>query len=119
MESYELVHLAVAILFIVFGSVGGFYALRTLSVLYKSPEIKSQRKIWLPMLTATVFFSVGGFFHFADHTFYPAPEADLLYDIFIIIGFVLGITGLLQYAKLQIAYNKLKNAGLKNTQTKK
>lgn len=115
--SYELLHLAVGLVYMFFGFIGGFYALKTLVSLYKSPEmLKTQRKIWLPLLIGAAFFTTGGILHLAEHSFYPNPVIDLLYDIFIATGFLFYVAGILQYSMLQIEYYKLKQEALKRTQ---
>jgi heme/copper-type cytochrome/quinol oxidase subunit 3 len=115
--SYQPLHLAAGVVYIFFGLLGGFYALKTLIILYKSPEmLKTQRKIWLPILIGALFFTIGGILHLAEHSFYQSPEVDLLHEIVIIMGLSFFIASILQYSHLQINYYKLKREGLKRVQ---
>lgn len=118
--SYQLLHLVAGVVYIFFGVLGGFYALRALIVLYKSPEmLKTQRKIWLPVLIGATFFTIGGILHLAEHSFYPSPEIDLLHEIVVIIGLSFFVAGILQYSQLQINYYKLKREGLRRIQSER
>ena len=111
---YELLHIIGGVVYLVFGGLGSFYALKTLTVLHKSPELsKTQRGLWLPILISTLFFAVGGVVHLADHLLYPDPLMDVLFEIVIIIGVSFFTVGVLRYSRLQIEYYTLKNAGLK------
>ena len=114
MPLYELVHIVGGVVYLVFGGLGSFYALKTLAILYRSPELlKTQQRLWLPILTGTLFFAVSGILHLADHTLYPDPLTDLLYEIATIIGFSFFTVGVLRYSQLQRGYYTLKHEGLK------
>lgn len=63
-------------------------------------------------------FPTGGILHLAEHSFYPNPVIDLLYDIFIAAGFLFYVAGILQYSLLQMEYYTLKKEALKRTQHK-
>ena len=109
---YESIHVFSGIVYVIFGGLGSFYALKTLAVLYKSPELwKSQARIWFPILIGTFFFAVGGVSHLAEH-FFEDPITDLVYDIATIIGVSFFTIGILRYAQLQRGYYALKNQGL-------
>lgn len=116
--SYEMLHIIAGAVYVVIGGLVSFYALKTLRVLYKNPEmLKTQRKMWLPLLIGAIFFTIGGIFHLIDHLFYPRPEIDLLYDIAILIGFSFFAVGTLQYSRFQIDYHKIKWETIRKTQT--
>ena len=111
---YELLHIVGGVVYLVFGGLGSFYSLKTLAVLYRSPELlKTQRRLWLPILIGTLFFAIGGILHLADHTLYPDPLTDLLHEIAIIIGVSFFTVGVLRYSQLQRGYYTLKHEGLK------
>ena len=111
---YELLHIIGGVVYLVFGGLGSYYVLKTLTILHKSPELsKTQRRLWLPILISTLFFAVGGVVHLADHLLYPDPLMDVLFEIVIIIGVSFFTVGVLRYSRLQIEYYTLKNAGLK------
>jgi uncharacterized membrane protein YccC len=78
--------------------------------------LKTQRKIWLPILIGATFFTTGGILHLAEHSFYPGPLIDLLYDTVIAAGVLFYVLGILQYAMLQIEYYTLKQKALKRIQ---
>ena len=114
MPLYELVHIVGGVVYLVFGSLGSFYALKTLAILYRSPELlKTQQRLWLPILTGTLFFAASGILHLADHTLYPDPLTDVLYEIATTIGVSFFTVGILCYSKLQREYYALKQDGLK------
>lgn len=114
MPLYELVHIVGGVVYLVFGGLGSFYALKTLAILYRSPELlKTQQRLWLPILIGTLFFAVSGILHLADHTLYPDPLTDLLYEIATIIGVSVFTVGVLRYSRLQREYYTLKQDGLK------
>ena len=115
---YESVHIIGGVVYLVFGSLGSYYALKTLTILHKSPELSAQRGLWLPILISTLFFAVGGVVHLADHTLYPDPLMDVLFEIVIIIGVSVFTLGVLRYSQLQKEYYTLKNAGLKQIRVK-
>ena len=111
---YELLHIVGGVVYLVFGGLGSFYSLKTLAVLYRSPELlKTQRRLWLPILIGTLFFAISGILHLADHTLYPDPLTDLLHEIAIIIGVSFFTVGVLRYSQLQRGYYTLKHEGLK------
>ena len=114
MSLYELLHIVGGVVYLVFGGLGSFYSLKTLAVLYRSPELlKTQRRLWLPILIGTLFFAISGILHLADHTLYPDPLTDLLHEIAIIIGVSFFTVGVLRYSQLQRGYYTLKHEGLK------
>jgi len=116
---YELWHLIVGVVYIFFGVLGGFYALRALIVLYKSPEmLKTQRNLWLPILIGAMLFTTGGILHLAEHSFYPSPEIDLLHEIVVVMGVSFFIVSVMRYSQSQIDYYKLKREGLKRIRSK-
>jgi heme/copper-type cytochrome/quinol oxidase subunit 3 len=107
-------HIIGGVVYLVFGGLGSFYVLKTLTILHKSPELsKTQRVLWLPILISTLFFAVGGVVHLADHTLYPDPLMEVLFEIVIITGVSFFTVSVLRYSQLQIEYYTLKNAGLK------
>ena len=111
---YESLHIISGVIYLVFGGVGSYCALKTLTILYKSPELsKTQLRLWLPILISTLFFAVGGIVHLADHLLYPDPLMDVLFEIVIIIGISVFTVSVIRYSQLQIKYDTLKNAGLK------
>ena len=117
MSLYDLPHIVVGIVYLLFGALGGFYALRTLIMLYKSPEmLRTQQRIWLPILVGIVFFTVGGFLHIAEHSSYGSPEIELLHEIFVVMGLAAFVIGVLRYSQLQMNYYSLKREGLKRVQ---
>jgi len=106
---YTLPHLVLGVFYLFLGALGGSFALKTLMALHKSPEMwRSQRGIWLPILIGMVFFAIGGVIHFGEHSFWMAPEADLLHEIVIVMGFSLFTVGVLRYSYLQLEYYRLK-----------
>jgi len=114
MPLYELVHIVGGVVYLVFGGLGSFYALKTLAILHRSPELlKTQQRLWLPILISTLFFAVSGILHLADHTLYPDPLTDLLYEITSFIGVSVFTVGVLRYSRLQREYYALKQDGLK------
>ena len=107
-------------LFLIFGVLGSFYAIRALIVLRKSPEVfRLQRKFWLPILAGTVFFSVGGVLHLVEHFIYPGQEMGLLEDIFISIGVLVSVIGIIRYSQSQIEYYRIKREGLEKARVAK
>ena len=110
---YESLHIISGVIYLVFGGVGSYCALKTLTILRKSPELSAQRGLWLPILISTLFFAVGGIVHLADHLLYPDPLMDVLFEIVLIIGVSFFTVSVLRYSQLQIEYYTLKNAGLK------
>ena len=111
---YESLHIIGGVVYLVLGGLGSFYALKTLTILHKSPELlKTQRVLWLPILISTLFFAVSGILHLADHTLYPDPLTDLLYEIATIIGVSVFTVAVLRYSHMQIEYYSLKQNGLK------
>jgi heme/copper-type cytochrome/quinol oxidase subunit 3 len=111
---YESLHIIGGVVYLVFGGLGSYYVLKTLTILHKSPELsKTQRRLWLPILISTLFFAVGGVVHLADHTLYPDPLMEVLFEIVIITGVSFFTVSVLRYSQLQIEYYTLKDAGLK------
>jgi hypothetical protein len=121
--SYEWFHLFAGVVEVVFGVLGGFYALKALMALYRSPEmLKTQRNIWLPILIGGVFFIVSGLFHFAKHSYFlsldSSSEMNLLRDSSSVIGFSLLTIGIVRYSQLQIKYYRLKQEALQKISEK-
>ncbi len=111
---YESLHIIGGVVYLVFGGLGSYHVLKTLTILHKSPELlKTQRRLWLPILISTLFFAVGGVVHLADHLLYPDPLMDVLFEIVVIIGVSFFTVSVLRYSQLQKEYYTLKNAGLK------
>jgi len=114
---YESLHIISGVIYLVFGGVGSYCALKTLTILYKSPELsKTQLRLWLPILISTLFFAVGGIVHLADHLLYPDPLMDVLFEIVIIMGVSFFTVSILRYSHMQKEYYTLKNVGLKQIQ---
>ena len=115
---YEIEHLTLGVIYLLFGTLGGFYSLKTLNWLRKSPEmLKTQRGIWLPILIGTIFFSIGGLLHIAEHSFLESAEIGLLHEIFIVAGLSAFVMGVLRYSQMQGDYYAMKNEGLKIVQS--
>lgn len=112
----DLPHIAIGIVYLFFGTIGGIYALRTLNMLRSSPELRVQRGIWLPILMGTIFFAVAGFLHIAEHTFYEGYEIELLHEVFVVTGVSSFVVGVFQYSKMQISYVHLKTKVLEEAQ---
>lgn len=115
--SLEWLHAVVGVVELFFGVLGGFYALKALMVLHRSPEVlKAQRDIWLPILIGGAFFTVSGPLHFAEHgiysNFFPISDIVLLRDILTLTGFAFVVLGVIRYSQMQIDYYKLKQEGL-------
>ena len=111
---FDLPHIALGIVYLIFGTIGGFYSLKTLILLHKSPEVlKAQKSIWLPILVGTVFFTIGGLFHIAEHTILDSYEIGLLHELFVVSGISAFVIGVFQYSRLQMEYYSLKREGLK------
>lgn len=114
---YTLPHIILGIVYVVLGTLAGFFVLRTLNVLYKSPEmLRSQRAIWLPMLVGMLFFALGGFVHLAEHTFWETPETNLLHEVIVVTGLLITTIGVLRYTFLQLEYFRLKAKTIKKIQ---
>jgi len=107
---YTLPHLVLGVFYVFLGALGGYFALKTLMALYKSPEmLRSQRGIWLPILIGMVFFTMGGVIHLAEHTFWMAPEANLFHEVVVVTGFSIITVGVLRYSSLQLEYHRLRS----------
>jgi len=114
---YEILHLFETALLTLIGVLGGIYAFRTLKLLYANPEmLKSQRKIWIPILIAGAFFAASGFFHLAEHIFSSISETNLLSEYFLIIGLALLVLSIFRYWRFQKDYNETKHEGLREIQ---
>jgi len=106
---YELYHQILGVIYVFLGTLGGFFALRTLIMLYKSSEmLKTQKGIWLPILISMLFFTIGGVLHIAEHSFYPSPETDLLHEVVIVTGLFIFTVSVLKYSQLQRNYYRFK-----------
>ena len=105
----EVLHVIDGLIHAVAAGFVCFYVIKAFRVLSKNPEmLKTQKKIWLPLLAGTLFFAAGGLFHFVNHLFFSNPEIDLSYDIVTLMGFLFLAVGIVQYSRLQIDYDKLK-----------
>ena len=104
----DISHIPTGVVYLFFGTMGGIYALRTLNTLRKSPELKTQVGIWLPILVGTMFFAAGGFVHIFEHTLFEGFEVELLNEALIVIGLSSIVIGVMRYSKLQIEYVHLK-----------
>ena len=111
----DIPHIATGVVYLFFGSLGGIFALRTLNTLHKSPELKTQLGIWLPILVGTIFFAGGGFFHISEH-FFEGFEVELLHEIFLVIGLSSFVVGVVRYSKVQMEYVHLKTKILEEAQ---
>lgn len=114
---YEWFHLVAGVVYVFFGVLGGFYALRALRSLHRSPEmLRSQRNIWLPILFGGAVFTVSGIFYFTEYSYFSSfnlnPEINLLRDASCVVGFLLLNIGVIRYSRLQIEYDKLKREAL-------
>jgi hypothetical protein len=113
--SFELAHLLAGAVHTFFAFFWGIYAIRSLRLLHGTPEVlKTQRCIWMPILIGGIFFTIGGILHFAEHialfVYQPFEEiSDLLYDIFIVIGYTLLTVSVFRYWRLQKEYNEAKH----------
>ena len=113
MPLYELLHVATGMVYLIFGGLASFYAIKTLAMLYRSPEmLKTQQGILLPILIGTLFFAAAGIFHLANHTFYPDPLIDLLHELAIVLGVSAFTVSVLRYSQLQREYYTLRHRGL-------
>jgi len=112
---------------VIFGVLGGCYAIRALTALYHSPEmLRSQRTIWLPILIGGAFFTLSGPLHFVEHSTFSGflklssnSEVVLLRDVLTLIGFSFIVIGVVQYSRLQIEYYKLKQKALEKISKRK
>jgi len=110
---YEWLHTIVGLINVLFGVLGGFYALKALMTLYRSPEmLRTQRAIWLPILIGGAFFTFSGPLHFAEHgifsRFFSVSDVILLRDVLTLIGFSFIVIGVIRYSRLQLEYYRLK-----------
>jgi spore maturation protein SpmA len=78
--------------------------------------LKTQRTIWLPILVGVVFFTVGGFLHIVEHSFYESAEIALLHEISVVAGLSAFVIGVLHYSQMQTDYHKLKSKVLARVQ---
>ena len=114
MFKYDLLHLIMSAIFSFVAIFGGIYALRTLKMLYGTPEVlKSQRKIWVPILVAGSFFLTSGIFHITEQIFSPIPEMNLVAELSFIAGLSLLALGIFRYWRLQKEYNETKHRALR------
>lgn len=111
----DIPHIAIGIVYLISGTIGGIYALRTLKTLHNSPELKTQRGIWLPILVGTMFFAFGGVLHIAEHAILEGYEIGLLHEIFVVTGLSSFVVGVLRYSKTQLEYVYLKTKVLEET----
>ena len=112
---YELIHIGLGVGDLFLGVLGGYYGVTTIMKLRKSPEMLSQRKIWLPMLVGAMLFMLGGPIHIIEHTLatFVSEELELLHEVLMIVGLAFFVIGILRYAQLQREYDKVKQVGLK------
>lgn len=114
---YELVHIVAGIIDMLIGVFMSYHALRALMVLHENPEVlKTQRKIWLPILIGTMFFAVSGLFHLVDHTFYSDPLTELLHEIALVAGLPFLAVAVFRYSRMQTEYNRMKREAVKKTE---
>jgi len=114
---YEVWHVIVGVIDLSFSVFLSYCALRALMALYRNPEmLSSQRKIWLPILTAAIFLALASLFHLADHTFYPNPAADLLHEIALVIGLPFFVISIFRYSRMQTEYDRLKHEAAKKVE---
>jgi hypothetical protein len=110
---YELLHYINGLLVTVSGALGGIYALRTLKMLYRTPEVlESQRRIWVPILVAGGFFFVSGIFHFVEHVFPSICELNLVSEYSLVAGFSFSALSIYRYWRLQKEYSEVKHRAL-------
>jgi hypothetical protein len=79
--------------------------------------LKTQYRLWLPILVGTTLFTIGGLLHIAEHTFWQSPEANLTHEIVIVIGFSFFVLSVSRYFRLQEDYYRLKSEALKKLDT--
>jgi len=116
----ELLHLIETAFLTFIGVLGGIYALRTLKLLYRNPEmLKSQRIIWVPILIAGGFFTLSGALHLVEHFFSLIPELNLLSEFFLLLGLSLLALSIFRYWRLQKEYDETKQEGLRKIRSPK
>jgi len=114
---YELVHIAAGLIDLSFGVFLSYYALRALMALHESPEVlKTQRKIWLPILIGMIFLAVSGLFHLVDHTFYESPLTELLHEISLVAALPFLAISIFRYSQMQTGYNRMKREAVRKTE---
>jgi len=74
--------------------------------------LKSQRRIWMPILVAGSFFTVSGAFHLIEHVLFSIPEIDLLSELALLAGLSLLTLSIFRYWRLQKEYNETKHKAL-------
>jgi heme/copper-type cytochrome/quinol oxidase subunit 3 len=114
---YELVHIVAGLIDFSFGVFMSYHALRALMALHENPEmLKTQRKIWLPILIGTMFFAVSGLFHLVDHTVYSDPLTELLHEIALVAGLPFLAVAVFRYSQMQTEYNRIKREAVKKVE---
>jgi heme/copper-type cytochrome/quinol oxidase subunit 3 len=114
---YELAHIAAGLIDLSFGVFLSYYALRALVALHESPEmLKTQRKIWLPILIGMIFLAISGLFHLVDHTFYSNPLTELLHEVALVAGLPFLAVAVFRYSRMQTEYNRMKREAVKKTE---
>ena len=114
---YELVHIVAGLIDLSFGVFLSYHALRALMVLHENPEVlKTQRKIWLPILVGMIFVAISGLFHLVDHTFYSDPLTELLHEVALVAGLPFLAVAVFRYSQMQTEYNRMKREAVKKTE---
>jgi hypothetical protein len=114
---YELVHIVAGLIDLSFGVFLSYHALRALMVLHENPEVlKTQRKIWLPILIGMIFVAISGLFHLVDHTFYSDPLTELLHEVTLVAGLPFLAVAVFRYSRMQTEYNRMKREAAKKTE---
>ena len=114
---YELVHIVAGLIDFSFGVFLSYHALRALMVLHENPEVlKTQRKIWLPILIGMIFVAISGLFHLVDHTFYSDPLTELLHEVALVAGLPFLAVAVFRYSRMQTEFNRMKREAVKKTE---
>ena len=114
---YELVHIVAGLIDLSFGVFLSYHALRALMVLHENPEVlKTQRKIWLPILVGMIFVAISGLFHLVDHTFYSDPLTELLHEVALVAGLPFLAVAVFRYSRMQTEFNRMKREAVKKTE---
>jgi len=114
---YELVHIVAGLIDFSFGVFLSYHALRALMALHESPEVlKTQRKIWLPILIGMILVAISGLFHLVDHTFYSDPLTELLHEVTLVAGLPFLAVAVFRYSRMQTEYNRMKREAVKKTE---